>query len=159
MMDALTYAIQMELEGEKYYTEQAAASLQHNLRIVFSMLAEDEKNHATILKSKLEGQPYELHDTGRPPIKNVFAGMADFKIDIKKFLEQVDLYRLALEKEKQSIELYQKLLLESPDDMDLFEYLIKQEQGHYALLEEIIKMVNRPNEWVESAEFGVREEY
>jgi rubrerythrin len=66
---------------------------------------------------------------------------------------------MALEKERQSIELYQKLLLHATDDRELFEYLIKQEQEHYGLLEEIIKMVNRPNEWVESAEFGLREEY
>jgi rubrerythrin len=158
-MDALKYAIEMELDGEKYYSKQAAASPQRNLKILFSMLAEDEKNHAAILKSKMEGQPYELDDSGHSPAKNVFTGMADFEIDIKKFPEQVDLYRLALEKERQSIELYQKLLSETTDAGELFEYLIKQEQGHFGILEEIIKMVNRPNEWVESAEFGLREEY
>lgn len=158
-MDALKDAIQMELEGEKYYTEQATASRLHNLKVVFGMLAEDERNHAGILNRKLEGQPYELHDGGHFPAKNVFDGMADFEIDIKKIPEQVDLYRLALEKEKQSIELYQKLLLETTDTMEMFEYLIKQEHEHYGILEEIIKMVNRPNDWVESAEFGLREEY
>jgi rubrerythrin len=82
-MDTLQYAIEMELDGEKYYHEQAAASPQQDLKIVFRMLAEDEKNHAVILKSKLEGQPYELHDTGHPPVKNVFDGLTDFKIDIR----------------------------------------------------------------------------
>jgi len=66
---------------------------------------------------------------------------------------------LALEMEKKSIELYTKLLSEAADDRELFAYLIKQEQGHLAIVEEIIKLVNRPNEWVEAAEFGEREEY
>ena len=60
--------------------------------------------------------------------------------------------------ERESIELYKKLLSESSDDKELFEFLIKQEEEHYRLIEEIVKLVNRPNVWVESAEFGLRRE-
>lgn len=66
---------------------------------------------------------------------------------------------MAAEKEKQSIELYKKLLSESKEDKDLYEFLISQEEEHYNMMEEIVVLVNRPNEWVGSAEFGNREEY
>ena len=35
----------------------------------------------------------------------------------------------------------------------------KQEDKHCIILEEIIKLTSRPDEWVESAEFGPREDY
>ncbi|HWQ41417.1 MAG TPA: rubrerythrin, partial [Desulfosporosinus sp.] len=40
-----------------------------------------------------------------------------------------------------------------------FEYLIKQEEDHYTIIEQLVSLLSRPEEWVESAEFGVREEY
>ena len=68
---------------------------------------------------------------------------------------------MALENEKASITLYQKYLSEATDDesKSLFEYLLKQEEGHYALIDQLVSIVSRPEEWVESAEFGLREDY
>jgi rubrerythrin len=66
---------------------------------------------------------------------------------------------MALEKGKREHRAYKDLLSKSPNDKDLFGFLISQEEKHYKVMEAIVKMVNRPNEWVESAEFGIREEY
>ena len=46
-----------------------------------------------------------------------------------------------------------------PQSKMLFHFLIQQETRHVNLLEELVKQVKRPEEWVESAEFGTREEY
>ena len=158
-MDILKFAIEMELEGEKYYREQAESHHENSLDKVFISLANDESNHAKILKNKSKGLHYQFNTSIRSTTQNIFEGLGDFKIAIKSNPDQVDVYRMTLEKERQSIELYKKLRSESEDDKDLFEFLVSQEEQHYKILEEIIKMVNRPNEWVESAEFGLREEY
>jgi rubrerythrin len=79
-------------------------------------------------------------------------------MDVKSDPGQLDVYRLAMEKEKQSVDLYKKLLSESEGDKALFKFLIAQEEAHYKIMELIVKLVSRPNEWVESAEFGIREE-
>lgn len=158
-MDILEFAINMEMDGENYYNKLADASQQHSLKTVFFMLAEDEKNHARILRNNTKGIPFVLNNTSVSPNSSVFSGMDDFKIEIQKTPDQVNLYRLALEKEKQSIDLYQKLLSEATDNREVFEYLVKQEEEHYKIVEEIMKMVGRPNSWVESSEFGIREEY
>ena len=62
---------------------------------------------------------------------------------------------------KQSIDLYTRLLSEATNDKKkrLFGYLIRQEKEHFEIMEELIVLINRPDDWVESAEFGVREEY
>ncbi|HOV69962.1 MAG TPA: hypothetical protein PLZ84_06515 [Clostridia bacterium] len=65
---------------------------------------------------------------------------------------------MAYEKEKQSIELYRDLLNQFPENKDLFEFLIAQEEDHLKTLGLILEFV-RPGQWVESAEFGVREDY
>lgn len=157
-MDALDFAITMELDGQKYYEEQAALHPGDGLKAVFEILAGDERGHAALLKGRRDGLAVSPVEPERPGLKNVFNGMAAFKSDIKYVPGQVDAYRMAMEKEQQSISLYRKLLLES-GDKELFEFLIRQEEEHFEILEEIVKVVSRPDSWVESSEFGLREEY
>lgn len=161
-MNSLEFAINMELDGEKYYLEQAEINKDNSLKTVFLLLAKDEENHARILRNKSSELSNVLKDSNTlSESKNVFKGIENFKSEIKEIPNQLDLYRAALEKEKQSIDLYHKFLSEATDDKakELFKYLIKQEEDHYAILDELVILINRPDEWVESAEFGVRKEY
>jgi len=59
------------------------------------------------------------------------------------------------------ITLYQKYSLESTDkeSKKLYESLMKQEEVHYEIIDQLVSLISRPEEWVESAEFGLREEY
>jgi rubrerythrin len=147
----LVYAVKMELDGEKYYREQAGLNRGTSLYPVFITLAEDECSHAQILEDKSKSLGYGMNTRAGSSAKSVFAGLADFKLEMKSRPDQADVYRMALEKEKQSIELYKKLMEESADGKDLYAFLIAQEEEHYGILEELLKAANRPNEWVESA--------
>ena len=93
--------------------------------------------------------------------KNVFQEASDFQNAIKETLGQLDIYYLAMDKEKKSIELYKEMLEEAKDEQDkeVFRFLINEEEIHFNLLEELWSHLNRAEEWVESAEFGLREEY
>ncbi len=157
-MDILVYAIKMELDGEKYYKEQAELNRENSLYKVFLDLAKDESDHAKILEDKARGLFYRPNAPVHSSVKNVFAGLSGKK-EIQCCQEQVDVYKAALEKEKQSIDLYKKLASESGSDSELYNFLIAQEEEHCEVIEELIKISNRPKEWVESAEFGEREEY
>jgi rubrerythrin len=157
-MNGLEYAVQMELDGEMFYREQALKNKDNKLNPVFISLAEDEKKHAKIIKEKQVGIDSLIDEEDVESVKNVFIDATG--LDSKgSATEQIDAYRKALEMEKKSIDLYKKLLSESKDDKDIFEFLIKEEEAHYKLIEEIIEMVRHPNEWVESAEFGLRKKY
>ena len=124
------------------------------------MMARDEKNHAAILRKKLDKLPYALDENDTlAHAKNVFSNMGDLTA-IAETPTELNLYREIYKKEEQSVNLYQGLLAEADDkEKELYEYLIKQEKEHCEILEEIVTHVKRPEEWVESAEFGVREEY
>ena len=161
-MNALEYAIQMELDGEKYYREQAELNKDNSLYTVCLMLAEDEKKHAMILSNKLEKLAYELTDSEMLlDVKNVFTDINNIEMEEKEVLSQLDFYRIALDKEKQSIELYTDLLNKAADseEKDVFEYLIRQERQHQDVLEELVTLLRHAHEWVEAAEFGIRKEY
>ncbi len=157
-MNGFDYAVQMEVDGEKFYREQALLNKDNVLNPVFLSLAEDEKKHAQMIKEKQMGQDSLTDQEIVVDTKNVFTSATGMDAD-KIMIDQIDAYKKALEMEQKSIDLYKKLLAESQDEKDFFEFLIKQEEKHYQLIDEIIVMVNRPNEWVESAEFGVRKKY
>lgn len=157
-MNGLEYALQMELDGEKFYREQALENKDNRLNSVFISLAEDEKKHAKIITEKQASRDFMLDEEDVVSAKNIFSDVTGSNFE-KNTPEQIDAYKKALNMEEQSIDLYKKLLSESEKHKDIFKFLIKQEEEHYKVIEEIIKMVNRSNEWVESAEFGAREKY
>lgn len=160
-MDMLQFAIDMELDGERYYREQAARNEANPLRVVFESLALDEARHAQALIGKRDGKPYTLTQSGQGAPRNPFADAADYIASVREQPDQPELYHTAMTMEEKSIELYTGLSAQAADGQTkaLFDYLVGEETAHKALLDEIYHHVNRPNEWVESAEFGTREDY
>ena len=158
-MNILEFAINMEKEGEAFYLSQAKENENNGLFSVFSILAEDEKQHAEILTDFQNKETANLPESGLSVNTSIFKGQ--IKSDIKQPPAQLDAYREALKKEQESIDLYKDLLDKSEiaDDTDIFGYLIKQEELHYTIIEDIIFHLEKAESWVESAEFGVREDY
>ena len=112
-MNSIEFAIKMELDGEKYYREQAENNQDNPLNIIFVFLADDEKGHAALLQNELEKITYDLADNQTlADTNNVFKERGDFKNKFEKIPNQLDVYRMALQMEKDSIELYQKFFTE-----------------------------------------------
>lgn len=160
-MTALEFAIEMELDGQKYYLEQANLNQNNSVKSVCLILARDEEAHAKILKNKLNELPYQLADTDSySQVKNIFKDAENFKSDLRETPTQLEFYRGALQKEKESVKLYTELLAKTEDakERELFQYLIEQEKLHLSLLDGISDELRHAEEWVESAEFGLRNE-
>ena len=158
-MNALEYAIKMELDGEAYYREQAALNVDNRLKTVCDLLAGEEKNHADLLQKKQLDQSYALPDSDSyTGIKNLFQDIDDYKDAVKKNPTQLDFYRIALEKEQDSIVLYSQFLdnAKNEQETELFQFLISQEKYHFALIDELVTILRHTEEWVESPEFGLR---
>lgn len=167
-MNVIEFAINMENDGEKYYREQAELNRDNGLFVVCSMLADDEKNHAVLLRSRYENKSYDLEqgsDVNR--VGNIFSNISDIGLEEKEVLEQLDFYKLAADRERESVVLYSEMLEEARavdsnqgrEDVLLFDFLISQEVEHLRVLEELVKLLTHAEDWVESAEFGNREEY
>ncbi len=161
-MKHLEFAIEMELEGQRYYLEQAEIFQDSELKTIFLILADAEKEHAALLLRRKNEEPVILKEESiLPGMKSIFRELPRFKEDEIKAAKQLDVYRFAALQEEKSIDLYQGMLEEvtDPRDKELFAFLVKEEKEHLILFEELVTMLTRPEEWVESAEFGIREEY
>lgn len=158
-MNILEFAINMENEGEKFYREQAKINKDNRLSNIFTALADDEMRHARILGEVLVTGYSEISDSDLPEKSGIFK--KHFKDDIRQKPEQIDIYREALKKEQESIDLYRSFLDKSDNlnDTELYGYLVEQEQLHFSIIEDIIYHLEKAESWVESAEFGVREDY
>jgi rubrerythrin len=159
-MNTIDFAINMELEGQKYYSDLAELNKDNELNKVFLLLADSEKQHANLLKKYKKKEAFNLEDHFiRPEFKSVFRDLKHFRKEHSA--KQLDAYRIACEQEEKSIKLYKdmKAKAENVLEEEIFDYLIRQEEEHLVLFEELVKMVTRPEEWVESAEFGIREDY
>lgn len=155
------FAIKMELDGEKYYLEQAEINKNNFLHSTFMMLAEDERKHAQLIKDKYNGVMYELEDNNTfEKSMSIFHNANHIKSELRNLPDQVDIYKDALEKEKGSIDLYKGFLAESDNDKskEFYEFLIEEEEKHYKIIEQMLELYTKHADWVESAEFGLRDE-
>lgn len=161
-MELLEFALSMELDLKDFYKKQADLHKGNCLNTVFTLLAEEEDKHAAILRSYADKIVLPLTDSNiLSDVRSIFKQIKDFTLEIKDIPSQLDVYRMALEKEEESKKFYQDLCDKSSEEQSrqVFEYLTAQEDKHCIILEELVKRVSRPEEWVESAEFGIREEY
>lgn len=161
-MELLDLALSMENDLKVFYEKQAQLNESNSLKVPFMLLAKEEETHAQIIKSYSDHIALPLPDSHIiADVNAIFKEMKNFKVEIKELPNQLDVYRMALEKEKQSVAFYQDLQdkASEPQSKTVFGYLIEQEKKHCIIVEELIKMASRPEEWVESAEFGLREEY
>lgn len=161
-MNPIEFAIQMEHDGEAYYRKQAELNKDNSLRPVCEMLAADERHHAQVLLSRSKLMSYELTDSDTlRSAKSIFSGIGDIESEFKEIPSQLDFYRIASEKEQQSIDLYTDLLskADNQQDKELFQYLIGQEKQHFEVLDNLATLLRHTEDWVESAEFGLRKDY
>ena len=158
-MKNLEFAINMELEGIRFYTKQAVINKDNGLYAVCTMLADDEARHAKMLIDSMRNDSFKLSEQKVDPSqKNVFSDISEKEL---KDIGQLDFYRIALGKEKESIELYAEFSENAtePSEKNFFDYMVNQEQHHYNILEELTVLLRHSEEWVEAAEFGVRKKY
>lgn len=159
-MNTYELAISLENDMEKFYLEQADKHSDDHLKKVFLMLAEAERAHAKLLSDNKEhlAEPIEDKDIVEE-VSALFKNLKDIEVEGKEIPSQLDSYRKALELEQKSMVLYKDLQEKDPERKEIYKFLEKEEDKHCIVLEEIIKLTARPEEWVESAEFGQREDY
>lgn len=66
----------MEMEGNKYYLNQAEINNSSGLHNIFLLMAQDEKNHETILRNKMIESQYKLVFTDTLPNGNKLANIS-----------------------------------------------------------------------------------
>lgn len=161
-MNFLEFALQTEMDGIDFYTAKAEENKENSLHKVFIFLAKDELRHASLIRALGAEKFPALPDNDALACKeSVFDNAETLTDGFYTSSAQLTTYYMAREIEKKSIDLYNKELHNSKDprEQEVFRFILNQEQKHFELFEELCLRVGRPDEWIETAEFGPRDEY
>jgi len=161
-MNIFEFAMQKEKYSEHYYRQLADQTSNKGLEGIFSMLAEEEAKHYSVIEQMRSKIPQKICNTDvLSDAKDIFMqmrkGTGKFDFDDS----EIETYKKAQDIEKTSREFYLQKADEVEDHCQkgIFKKLAEEENKHYFLLDNIIEFVSRPQYWLENAEFCHLEEY
>lgn len=164
-MNVFEYAMKMETDGRNYYLEQAGHINTPQLKRILLQLADDELKHYNIFKAMAEGRNAEYKEGEKTTIlatvKNVFEQLKDenkqfsFAADAKKIWQE------AQDVEKKSEDFYREKAGELTDDKQklIMNRIADEEHRHWVTMENVIQFLDRPQNWLEDAEWSNLEDY
>lgn len=161
-MDIYQFAINFEQENQKYYKELAKKSEDEKIKSVFLELASEEAKHERIVKQLRDNEDVdELEFEIIPKVNEVFAKIKEGMPEKVMPTEQVDIYKKALSMEVKSKDFYAEKAEEAQNEKvkEVLLRLSKEENKHENIVRSIIELVNRPNSWLEDAEWYHLEDY
>jgi len=161
-VDIFKFAMEKEKYSENLYRELVGQTENKGLVAIFTMLADEEAHHYSVVEQMRNAIPESVSKTdvladAGAVFDQMRRGTDSFDFDAS----QADVYRKAQEIEQQSRQFY----LDKAEEVDdacqkgVFRKLADEESKHYLLLENIIALVSRPEYWLENAEFFNPEEY
>lgn len=163
-MNIYDFAIDFEIENREFYEDCAAQTSHEDLKKVFLELAGEEKKHENIVRQLKEDKKVDEVESGiLPKAKEAFQKISDTMPTGDSLLpeEQVDVYKKAIDLETKSYEFYTEKAEESDSDIvkKTFNRLAEEEKKHERIMKNITEMVDRPNTWLEDAEWHHLEDY
>ena len=162
-MSVLDDAILLEERAQKHYSEAQTRVGDPSAKKILELLADEEKKHAAALAAMKSG---ELGSLGASPLLPQVRGLVEGAVNegrssISIDASMRDVLQRAMTIEKTTEWFYREHVQQADNEKlrELFEHLANREAEHYLLVSSLAEYFDRPAEWVESAEFGLRPEY
>ncbi len=155
-MDLFEFSIQMEKDAEALYRKMAENAPVEGIKKVLLMLAEDEVKHRKAIEQLQKKLDVPAQKGVALDIKTVFEDMKADENLTTLSVDAVEDYKKAVEIEKRGMAFYKEKFEEADDPVSkqLFEALMKQETYHLRTCENLLDMVQKPEWWVDNAEFN-----
>jgi len=161
-MNNFDCAIKMEEESTKYYEALSVRASDPELKNLFAMLAQAEKEHYdNLVKLK------ESVDARLPQFKALEQAACLFRPLLAKrelmaqLKKEPDAYQLVVAQEEKGVQFYQELA-DQAKDRRTREVLLKiadEERKHLSIVENIYNFVESPKNFLVSGEFSNLKEY
>ena len=155
-MDLFEFSIQMEKDAEALYRKMAENAPVEGIKKVLLMLAEDEVKHRVAIEQLQKKLDVPAQKGVALDIKTVFDDMKGDDNVTSISTDAVEDYKRAVEIERRGMAFYKEKFEEADDPVSkqLFEALMKQETYHLRTCENLLDMVQKPEWWVDNAEFN-----
>jgi rubrerythrin len=164
-MNIFEHAMKMEEDGRAFYLEHAEKTSVPELKRVLVELAEDELKHYNIFKAMRDEQPVEYHDSEKTTIlstvKNVFEELKAEKKELSFQRGAKSIWEEAREVERKAEEFYREKANEVSDETQkhILNRIADEEHRHWVTMENVIQFLERPQQWLEDAEWSTLEDY
>ncbi len=164
-MNVFEHAMQMELDGKAYYEEHAAKIKSPQLKRILLELAGDEQKHYNIFKAMAEGTEVEYEEAKKSTIlaqvKNVFDELKAEEGDYTYPEDLREIWVKAREVESKAEEFYREKANELDDEKQkhILNRIADEEHRHWLTMENVIRFLDKPDQWLEDAEWGHLEDY
>jgi len=150
-------AMDLEKQTEKYYLDLAnKCAAKEGLKNILKMLAGDHAQHFTKFMEMRDDSCSEMPatDAFRQTIV-YFKQLKEKKETFSCDIEQVNMYKKAKELVQKKSNFYGDSVdkIECPQNKALVEEIIDEEKKHLLVLDNLIELLERPDSWVENAEF------
>ena len=161
MTSVIEQAIHLETTAEANYREAALKTSDPSAGKILGLLADEESEHANTLRGMSNVADLEDSDVvekAKTWVRGVVeGGLATISFD----LDLLEVLRRAMDIEQTTEAFYREQGSEAKDEdiRDLFGRLADIEKAHFLFVGSLIEYFDRPNEWIENAEFGQRDEY
>jgi len=154
-------AIALEERAESNYRSAAETTSDPSAAKILTLLANEEANHANALRMMnvgSVGSSESLVSVARDWIGGVIEG-GSAAISSDGSLRDVLQHAMEIERATETFYRERGAVSEDAAIAELFSRLAVIEKAHYLFVSSLSEYFDRPNEWVESAEFGLRDEY
>jgi len=154
-MDIFEFSIQMEHDAEDLYRTLASKTSQPGIKKIFEMLADDEVKHAKAVEVLQKKMDPGKNKGSMEEVKTIFAEIKKNAVVDPPSEDLLVELRKARDIEKKGKEFYEEKFAELDTDAGrkLFQSLSRQEDYHYMTVDNLIEMIEKPQWWVEHAEF------
>lgn len=162
MMNVFDFAMRMEEEHWGYYEKLAAAARSKELKTIFTLLADSEREHhehLTLLKAGTD--PKLAWSVALERAKKHIGELVDHLAPADVLRSDYDGYRHAIRQEELSISFYEKMAEQEPNKAaaEVMRRIAAEERHHLEVMENIYDFVEAPRTYLAWGEFSNLREY
>ncbi len=159
-MDVIKFAMQMELDGFKFYEQAAKAAPTKELKEIFNYLAEEENRHFKFFHSMSKGNAGEARKSLVSPSlgksKNIFVEMIEQNAQTEFSDEVRQAWREAREIEEKAVAMYSAEAEKESDPTrkGLLQEIAEEERRHVYLIENVLNFLTDPQGFAASQQYS-----
>ena len=150
-MAGVELALDLERRGAAYYEELAGGAGQPLVRELFTMLAEEEREHLRLFQAMADDPAFRPElPAQREDLETKVARIFDRLGDSARLAaDKVDGLEAALRMEQESYDLYRQEARVVKDDAlrRFYEAVMAQELAHYEAIDNVLAYLKDPGDW------------
>jgi rubrerythrin len=138
LQEALKLAIKAEKDSMDFYLKAASASVNERAKKVFSLLADEERQHLSSFFEHYKGSEFgDLASYVASPPDKTSANYAALKKAVDRDTHEQEALEIALREEKYLIDKYTRFASDMVDPLvrGIFERVTRETRRHYELIE------------------------